>query len=81
MDGHSRLDCVPASPLFIVIITNLFLGKGTRQVVSALGHVTLKMGVTSARSPAVPSAYENGGLAILLSDGIESGDSSPGITV
>lgn len=50
-------------------------------MVSALGHVTLKMGVTSARSPAVPSAYENGGLAILLSDGIESGDSSPGITV
>lgn len=81
MDAHSRLDCVPASPLFIVIIKNLLLGKGTRQVVSALGHVTLKMCITSANSPVFLSVYENGGLAILLSHGIESGDSSPGIIV
>lgn len=50
-------------------------------MVSALGHVTLKMCITSANSPVFLSVYENGGLAILLSHGIESGDSSSGIIV
>ena len=81
MDGHGRLDCIPVSHLFIVIIKNLLLGKGTQQVVSALGHVTLKMYITLANSAVFLSVSENGGLAILLSHGIESGDSSPGVIV